>query len=298
MGGKLQSKTYYDCDFGHPLYKKVYMYDTYHVDNHLINVPIIHNAQEAYYEYDISSPYIQEMECYTYGQDSTVILSTTQRDSVDMEGRLRGQFTINSKGSTIKHEYDYFSEVPSYLSSHIISSDNHITSALKYTYKTQELGIYVPAPIERAAITPTSTKTNLQYFPQQIFSEYNAYCRPLQITDKTGKKTCILWGYGGMYPVARVENISYDVFWGIYRVAFQYSGALPTDVDTELRTLDENILVTTYTYKPLVGLTSVTDPTGHSIYCEYDDNGRLKKIRDDAGSIIKSYEYNIISENQ
>ena len=298
LGGKLKSKTYYDQDFEHPLYKEVYKYDIYHEDVYRTSVPIVHNAQKAYYEYDISSPYIQETECYTYGQDSTVILSTTQQDSVDMEGRLRSRTTINSKGNTIKHEYDYFSEVPSYLSSHIISNDNYITSALKYTYETQELGIYVPASIEKAAITPTSVKTNLQYYPQRTFDEYDARSHPLQITDKTGKKTCILWGYGGMYPVAKVENIGYDALWGIYRIAFQYSGALPADVDAELRTLDENILVTTYTYKPLVGLTSITDPTGHSTYYEYDSNGRLKKVRDDAGAVLKSYEYNIVNENQ
>ena len=50
--------------------------------------------------------------------------------------------------------------------------------------------------------------------------------------------------------------------------------------------------MTTYTYSPLVGMTSQTDPKGKTTYYEYDEYQRLKNIKDQNGNIIKSYTYN------
>lgn len=63
------------------------------------------------------------------------------------------------------------------------------------------------------------------------------------------------------------------------------------------RNLDENIFVTTYAYKPLVGLTSVKSPSGHTEVYEYSDNGKLLRVKDHKRNNIKSFEYNIVTEN-
>lgn len=48
----------------------------------------------------------------------------------------------------------------------------------------------------------------------------------------------------------------------------------------------------TYTYDPLVGITSHTDATGAVIYYVYDGFGRLKEIRDLEGKVVEDYKYN------
>lgn len=59
----------------------------------------------------------------------------------------------------------------------------------------------------------------------------------------------------------------------------------------DLRILPSDASMTTYTYTPLVGITSSTDPKGMTTYYEYDNFQRLKNIKDQNGNIIKSYDY-------
>lgn len=51
-----------------------------------------------------------------------------------------------------------------------------------------------------------------------------------------------------------------------------------------------NAQVSTYTYKALVGMTSMTDPRGTTTY-EYDSFGRLSKVKDAKGKVINTYDY-------
>jgi YD repeat-containing protein len=49
--------------------------------------------------------------------------------------------------------------------------------------------------------------------------------------------------------------------------------------------------ITTYTYDALRGLTSQTDPTGRTIFYEYDALGRLLRTRDEQGRILSQQQY-------
>jgi len=51
-------------------------------------------------------------------------------------------------------------------------------------------------------------------------------------------------------------------------------------------------MVTTYTYDPLIGVTSVTDPRGYTMYYEYDEFQRLEFVKDEDGNIYSENQYN------
>ena len=53
-----------------------------------------------------------------------------------------------------------------------------------------------------------------------------------------------------------------------------------------------NAQVTTFTYDPLIGVTSVTDPRGETIYYSYDNFNRLEFVKDAQGNILSKNEYN------
>jgi YD repeat-containing protein len=65
----------------------------------------------------------------------------------------------------------------------------------------------------------------------------------------------------------------------------------------ELRLHPTTSLMTTSTYSPMVGATSVTDGSNKITYYEYDLLGRLIRIKDQDGFIIKQYQYSYSNPN-
>jgi hypothetical protein len=59
----------------------------------------------------------------------------------------------------------------------------------------------------------------------------------------------------------------------------------------ELRLYPSDAKMTTYTYDPLIGITSSTDLNNRINYYEYDSFQRLKLVRDQDGNIIKIFAY-------
>jgi YD repeat-containing protein len=59
----------------------------------------------------------------------------------------------------------------------------------------------------------------------------------------------------------------------------------------ELRLYPSDSQMTTYTYDPLVGMTSMTDAKGQTTTYEYDSFQRLKVIKDQNGKILKQMDY-------
>jgi hypothetical protein len=60
----------------------------------------------------------------------------------------------------------------------------------------------------------------------------------------------------------------------------------------ELRFYPVQSQMTTYTFNPGVGVTSITDTKNQSLFYVYDSLNRLQLIKDDKGNIVKTYEYN------
>jgi YD repeat-containing protein len=119
-----------------------------------------------------------------------------------------------------------------------------------------------------------------------------------------------IWGYNQTLPIVKAENIDYTTLYRAFSSALSTAQiinfseitvpSLDADQKAKLKAFNTALqgnaglakaMITTYTYTPLIGMTSSTAPNGVTTYYEYDDFGRLKCIRDDDGHILKTYEY-------
>lgn len=137
-----------------------------------------------------------------------------------------------------------------------------------------------------------------RYKEKIIFDEYDSYNNTLQYHKPDNINTSFIWGYNHTLPVAKIENATYtDVSDKINIDAIQsLDGDALRNALAVLRTELPDALVTMYTYKPLVGIETTTDPNGKTSYYEYDSFNRLKLIRDNNNNILKKYVYRIQAE--
>lgn len=127
---------------------------------------------------------------------------------------------------------------------------------------------------------------------------YDSHLNPVCISSTGQPRTCYVWGYKWTYPVAQIKGASYEEVKAalggnkfIENIGDATSPSAFMLKLNSLRNLLPNALVTTYTYKPLVGVTSVADPAGRMITYHYDGAGRLNAIKDEAGNLLETYEY-------
>ena len=117
-----------------------------------------------------------------------------------------------------------------------------------------------------------------------------------------GQETAYLWSYKGQYPIARIEGLAYSQVQaavGVSTISALLGKAKPTAADlSSIRSAVKNAggHITTYTYKPLVGITSQTLPNGMMTRYEYDGFGRLLRAVDHNGSVISTNSYNYRKE--
>jgi hypothetical protein len=141
---------------------------------------------------------------------------------------------------------------------------------------------------------------------QSTINRYDAAGNVQEYTTIDGITVTVLYGYNKMYPVAEIKNATFqDVLAVLPQGVLDQLNNAPGSDDLmrsklqPLRTATslEKAVITTYTYTPGIGMSSMTDPMQLTTYYEYDALNRLKIIRvktkDETNkSIVKTYDYN------
>jgi YD repeat-containing protein len=175
------------------------------------------------------------------------------------------------------------------------SKDGVPVSKSTKDYEVQSSGLYLPSEIFTAKGTnPLESKLR--------FYDYDEKGNPLEFySPGDGTRTVIVWGYNKQYPIAEIKAkvITY-AFFTSYATNLQNLSNLDIDTTSEenLRTALNNLrvtfpddMITTYTYDPNIGMTSVTDPKGDKTTYTYDSFGRLQFVKNADGNILNNNEY-------
>jgi hypothetical protein len=184
----------------------------------------------------------------------------------------------------------------------IIEYDNYGRS--KNLYKYESNALMPPYAHDQNFILPFSLLYKLK-----LTCMYDTKGNLLEAVKGYGQNTSYLWGYNYTFPIVKVEGKAYNdissntisnIANHIFSNGITYAST-KTDVEylkVQLASLmnDSKAMVTFYTYAPLVGMTSQTDPKGITTYYEYNQMMQLERILDDKANIKKEYKYHYYNQ--
>jgi YD repeat-containing protein len=227
---------------------------------------------------------------YEYNQQKLVkTITTSSSESVQLKKELKYPSDF---ASTYPYNNMVANNVLSPIVEQIEYKDAFLVKKERYNYTQWYSSFYAPVnlQIQNGANTLETRKTYL----------FDNKSNIQEIIKDNVDKTVYLWGYNHQYPIAEIKNATYqqvkDVLSEtvINQIA---SAAMPDASDlTQLNNLRlhsnlQKAEITTYEYKPLVGITSITDPRGVVTTYEYDAFGRLQTVKDPNGNKLEGYDY-------
>jgi len=142
---------------------------------------------------------------------------------------------------------------------------------------------------------------NLQNYKKTFFDLYDSKGNLLEFHNENDIKTSIIWGYNNQHPIAKIVNATYTEAIALLSVSTETLQNLDgQNLRNKLNLIRQGLpdaQVTTYTFDPLIGVTSITDPRGNTTFFEYDVYNHLKYIKDRDGNILSKSEYNFKNQN-
>lgn len=153
-------------------------------------------------------------------------------------------------------------------------------------------------------LLPSSIDVQKGTSPQETairFNRWDAFGNILEQQKTDDVKEVYIWGYQSQYPVARIIGSDYENVSAVVTQAQVNTATNIASNDANVRNLlntlrtdarTKNAMIYTYTYAPLVGMTSETAPNGRTTFYFYDGMGRLDHVKNHEGNVVKKYCYN------
>ncbi|MDR1715295.1 MAG: RHS repeat protein [Prevotella sp.] len=207
----------------------------------------------------------------------------------------------------VKLEYVYPPDIKDDLIMVHLVNDNRIDKPVdikKSTNECSSLSSYRYAMfkgIPQLSVLKTRTNIDNVFKSRVQYYDYDQYGNPIYVSKNDGVKVVCLWSYSGQYPIVEIKNATYqDIETALGKTLIDRISTAITPSEADIKAINDlrkntGILkdahITTYTYQPLIGILTATDPSGTTIYYEYDTSGRLKRTKDADAKTIQEYDY-------
>ncbi|WP_191408332.1 DUF5977 domain-containing protein, partial [Flavobacterium bizetiae] len=250
-----------------------------------------------------------------------VTTTTTYKYNNPLHKKLSSQITTTSTGEEIETKY-FYPQDPEMASEPLrneLIAKNMIGAVLDTqtlrggTKVSEQKTIYEQSGVTNNLLLPRyigvnkgASSVDLSQDKKITYDQYDEKGNILQYTLESGIPVSIIWGYNKTQPIAKIENLAYNLIPSGTITALQTRSN--EDIDncmskscSEQKLRDDlnafrnslpDAFISTYTYNPLVGVTSVTDPKGIGSYYEYNTFGRLKFVKDKDLNVLQKYCYN------
>ncbi|WP_343539732.1 hypothetical protein [Sphingobacterium thalpophilum] len=218
------------------------------------------------------------------------------------------QETITTSNNVLKKEFHYPSESLSPINSELLLN-NIVSIPIRESWYYEQTPTNSIFKLER-----NFKKWNSSFIKEEkivstgkvreeiVFKSYDVYGNPLEAQANYRPAITYLWGYNGQYPIAEIKNATYAQVDSVLTKAAIDNLNVATHSESTMETLIKgaadklraglpNAMVTSYTYKPLVGMTSRTDPRGITEYYKYDGMQRLQAILDHLNHVNRAFDY-------
>ncbi|AZA53160.1 hypothetical protein [Chryseobacterium sp. G0201] len=271
------------------------------------------NELKAEFEFSfsrlISAQFFKDKETVEETIDGNLLTTSTDyKYDNPINAQLTSEITTFPDNSTQEKIYKYAHEkgIQKLIDANMISvpleteikKDSKVISIIEQKYDN-------PAHLFPTSVLTNDIQNNAT-ITELTFNKYDSKGKLQQYTTKDGVPISIIWGYNNTEPIAKIEgaklsDIQQSFIDSIVNASNTDALAAPNNDEASfLSTLNTfknnlpNYQVTTYTYDPLIGVRSITPPSGIREVYIYDNANRLKEIRenDATGKLLKEFKYN------
>lgn len=246
----------------------------------------VHNVSEPVEEYEVVDNVVVNAKLNTYkpelpSLDASYKLSQSiPIDSFYVSKVINGMFTMEPR-------YDKIFQVEHYNGEGDILQIRQ-TDGVAVSYKWGYQNDYPIAEVKNCQHTE---------FMYEDFEDNGDMPATTGISPHTGKQA-----YSGSIDLSDYFNpafngksylLSYFKFDGARWVYHQvsYTGQTISGIIDDIRIHPVDAVMTTYTYSPLTGITSIIDGKGLTTFYNYNGFQQLREVKDHEGNILKRYDY-------
>ncbi len=242
--------------------------------------------------------------------DASIFYENTSYSTYNEYNQLTRQERQNAKGETMSVRYHYPYE-DAYEDTQLVNI--HRIGAPVFTENYYQGDLQHSTQLQYFADTQESyrlqkakeTKATHETVDQTVYYRYDTYGNPLETSLRDGVHTLYIWGYQGSLPIAVIANASYqgmpqevkDLIASAQERSNQDRDAASEQAlrnalnAIRAHTYFKDAQCMTYTYDPLIGITSQQDIRGRNTFYHYDQLQRLVLVKDQEGNIITENQY-------